>query len=476
MASDIRHAGGAIEERAVECDNTAMMRIAVEEMHLSKSEGGKPTPLVGAVVCFPDGKVVKSHRSEFRNGDHAEYTLFERKLRTTTLDDAKLYVTLEPCAPGARSADKTGCAQRIVDARIKEVWIGCLDPYPTVAGQGRRFLEEHGVIVHDFDPGLCDEIREVGSEFFAYAEEVERAEAAGGGLVDTVRRLLENPQARIELNDAIVGETERLRGELEGPQPTIMVEPEDFARWLDGLTVAAAPLARAFANIAFWGRAEDAAIMLRALARLTRWPISGGIVIVLNTRVYPALVALYAAGVAAVHSGNYAMLAMLLRGRVSRSTSPYPRPDELLPVPVALNASEVLDRTEMNLVLNIGVEQPMRFHVPESVYLERKLKALVSDLVVGDAEYQLAFDSFECLLALRYIVEGGDGLPAGSFMYRGKRSFTMSGVPERLRLELGTEGAGWGPIAGGVFQSVDEATSAFDAMVQRLANASWYEF
>ena len=139
-------------------ERRATMQAAVEEMRLSKSAGGKPTPLVGAAALLPDGSVVRAHRSEYRNGDHAEYTLFERKLPSQALDGVDLFVTLEPCAPGARSPHKTACSQRIVDARIKDVWIGCPDPYPTVAGKGRAFLEENGVTVHDFDADLRDVI------------------------------------------------------------------------------------------------------------------------------------------------------------------------------------------------------------------------------------------------------------------------------------------------------------------------------
>jgi hypothetical protein len=188
---------------------------------------------------------------------------------------------------------------------------------------------------------------------------------------------------------------------------------------------------------------------------------------------YPPLLALYGAGVAAVEANNYRVLAALLRDRLPLSTLPYPRADERLPVPLVLNSSEVLDRVEMNAVLNIGSERPTRFFAPESVYVERALRPLLEDLIKGDDEYQRAFDTFECLLALRYIVDGGDGLPAGSYSYRGRRSFTMVGVPERIRAELDRDGAAWPPIVGGVFDSVDEATRALDAMVQRLAGTSW---
>lgn len=458
------------------CTPHDLMVAAIAEMRFSKSEGGKPTPMVGAVACFPDGTVVRAHRSEFRNGDHAEYTLFERKLRTRMLDDAKLFVTLEPCAPGARSGDKVGCAKRIVDARVKEVWIGCQDPHPSVDGQGRAYLEANGVTVHEFDDGMCDQIRAEDPEFFKWAEEAERTAAAGPGLVETVKHLLDDPKGRIALSEAIAAEVDALRLRLEGPLPTSMTEPEEFARWLDELTAIAAPTVRAYATVGYWGNPDQVAPLVKGLERLTRWSIAGGIVILLNARLYPPLMALYGAGVAAVAADNYGVVARLLRSRVPRSAVPYAQPDQDIPLPLALNGPEVLDRVEMNAVLNIGVEQPIRYIAPESVYIQRELKPLVADLIRDDAAYEGAFDTFECLLGLRYILDGGPGLPTGSYSYRGRRSFTMRGVPERLLAELERDGASWPPIAGGVFDGVEDAARALEAMVQRLAASSWTAF
>jgi len=39
----------------------------------------KVTPLVGAVLVFPDGEGVTAHRGELRHGEHAEFALLERK-------------------------------------------------------------------------------------------------------------------------------------------------------------------------------------------------------------------------------------------------------------------------------------------------------------------------------------------------------------------------------------------------------------
>lgn len=117
----------------------------------------------------PDGTIETACRGELRHGDHAEFTLLERKNRTSKLDGSILFTTLEPCAPGARRHLKLGCAERIVLARIKEVWVGIEDPDPTVDRKGVRYLEENDIVVHMFDRDLQKTILEENKEFFAQA-------------------------------------------------------------------------------------------------------------------------------------------------------------------------------------------------------------------------------------------------------------------------------------------------------------------
>jgi ATP-dependent DNA helicase RecG len=83
--------------------------------------------------------------------------------------------TLEPCAPGSRRHPKLGCAERIVLARIKEVWIGIEDPDPAVDRKGIRYLQDSGVTVHMFDRDLQEEIQKVNKAFIEQA--LERAAA-----------------------------------------------------------------------------------------------------------------------------------------------------------------------------------------------------------------------------------------------------------------------------------------------------------
>lgn len=156
-----------------------LMEKAIEIMRESISEprkDGKANPLVGAVLWKPDGSIETACRGELRYGDHAEYTLLERKNRHCKLDGSILFATLEPCAPGSRRHPKLGCAERIMNARIKEVWIGIEDPDPTVDRKGIKYLQDCGILVHMFDRDLQEIIRVENREFIAQA--LERAAVA----------------------------------------------------------------------------------------------------------------------------------------------------------------------------------------------------------------------------------------------------------------------------------------------------------
>ena len=161
------------------------MELAVDVMRESVAEvrlDGKATPRVGAVLLKPDGSVVTAHRGELRAGDHAEFTLLERKHRDVALDGCVLFATLEPCAPGARNHPKLSCAERIVLARIKTVYVGIEDPDPTVDKGGLRHLRRHGVEYVMFDRDLQEVINDANEAFLKQA--YERAELAEGGASD----------------------------------------------------------------------------------------------------------------------------------------------------------------------------------------------------------------------------------------------------------------------------------------------------
>lgn len=175
-------------------DPRKLMEMAVEVMRQSVHEtrpDGKASPVVGVVIQKPDGTIETACRGELRSGDHAEFTLLERKHRSSRLDGAKLFATLEPCAPGARNSPKLSCAERIVLARIQEVWVGIEDPDPTVDRKGIKYLQDNGVTVHMFERDLQEVIRKENKEFIDQA--LERAAAEEDKPKAVTLSALENP-------------------------------------------------------------------------------------------------------------------------------------------------------------------------------------------------------------------------------------------------------------------------------------------
>jgi len=95
------------------------MKIAIDKANLS----GTDVP-VGAVLVIEDVIIAQSSnkREELNKPSaHAEILVIDeaaRKLGTWRLNEAKLYVTLEPCPM---------CAALILQSKIKEVYFGAYD-------------------------------------------------------------------------------------------------------------------------------------------------------------------------------------------------------------------------------------------------------------------------------------------------------------------------------------------------------------
>lgn len=149
-----------------------LMQKAIEVMNKSVNEprpDGKVPPKVGAVLLFPDGSIETAFRGELREGDHAEFTLLERKLSNKNLEGCVLFTTLEPCVE--RNPPKLPCCRRTTNARIKKVFVGIEDRDPTVDGKGIKHLENNGVEVKMFDREFQRIIEQENKDFLKQALE-----------------------------------------------------------------------------------------------------------------------------------------------------------------------------------------------------------------------------------------------------------------------------------------------------------------
>ena len=104
------------------------MKEAIKQAKKAAEIGEVP---IGAVIVY-DGKIItrgyNRRRIDKNTLSHAELIAIKkasRKIGDWRLDDCEMYVTLEPCQM---------CAGAIVQARIKKVYIGCMNPKAGCAG------------------------------------------------------------------------------------------------------------------------------------------------------------------------------------------------------------------------------------------------------------------------------------------------------------------------------------------------------
>src|SRR5580692_11318407 len=98
-----------------------------------------PNPMVGAILV-KKAKIIAEGYHHYCGGDHAEIDALKKagiKARGATL-----YVTLEPCGHWGRTPP---CTQAILNAGIKRVIVGALDPNKLNNGKSVKFLRQQGI-------------------------------------------------------------------------------------------------------------------------------------------------------------------------------------------------------------------------------------------------------------------------------------------------------------------------------------------
>ncbi len=113
---------------------------------LARQGAGKvePNPMVGCVV-IRQGQIIGEGFHRRFGGPHAEVDALQPLLAANVpLNDATVYVTLEPCSHTGKTPP---CADALITAGVQRVVIAHLDPSSPVNGSGAARLRQAGIAV-----------------------------------------------------------------------------------------------------------------------------------------------------------------------------------------------------------------------------------------------------------------------------------------------------------------------------------------
>ena len=124
----------------------------------------EPNPAVGCVIVKAHQVIGKGYHKKF-GGEHAEVNAIKDcKNLGAKPKDATMYVTLEPCC----HIGKTGpCAEAIITAGLKKVFVAVIDPADHASGKGIEQLRQANIEV---EVGICQKQAElINPWYFKFA-------------------------------------------------------------------------------------------------------------------------------------------------------------------------------------------------------------------------------------------------------------------------------------------------------------------
>jgi len=290
-------------------------------------------------------------------------------------------------------------------------------------------------------------------------------------LVEDTKALLGDPANRIRLHDLVVGAvTDLLAATTEQLFPVSgKWSADEFKERLTRYEGATADLRAVMALLAYWGEphhGQTLTLPVRRLAARTGEKSSGGIWVGLGW--YPALLLVYAAGIAGVAAGKYGNLSTLLGTAVPLPARPGARGAFVLTLISGLSDNGDAFKS---------LPDYERRYTPRSDYLFKLMRAEFEGVLMAGMDYEACFDRWEVMLALEHAyrnsVEAGRQPwgPPGSFAW--KQFHREKDAPlAQVISEAEAQGGSWQPIEAGFFggsiERFRETASAYQRWVNGL--------
>ncbi len=121
-----------------------------------------PNPMVGSVIVH-NNKIIGEGYHQKCGEAHAEVNAINSVDNDELFEQSTIYVNLEPCSHFGKTPP---CADLIINKKIPNVVIGCIDTFSKVSGNGIKKLEEAGCNV---TVGVLErESKELNRRFFTF--------------------------------------------------------------------------------------------------------------------------------------------------------------------------------------------------------------------------------------------------------------------------------------------------------------------
>lgn len=268
--------------------------------------------------------------------------------------------------------------------------------------------------------------------------------------VATLKKYLPDERYRIQLHDLITREAERLYEELFGerfPVHVVSSNDEEFRinlqRRVQDYEALTETLQALLITGCYWGEEVHEERWTKCLERTANPPPPierGGGLAWLGLRYYPALLLLYAGGLASIAAKRYNNLAALLTKARVRSEG------RSLPIALFLYPGKVLDETVAARLPGVEGYRPVALNF----HLQQVLRDPLREYLPHDENYQECFDRFEYLFALVHVdfLEKQRGRiwgPVGCFVWRNGNIMTD------IELEVKDAGKNWPLLKVGLF-------------------------
>jgi len=193
-----------------------------------------PNPMVGAVLVCNDLIIGEGYHKNF-GGPHAEVECINsvNPEHQHLIEKSTLYVSLEPCAHFGKTPP---CTNLIIEKGIKQVVIGCRDPFDQVDGKGIEQLKVAGIEVH---VGLLEkECLLLNKRFFTFHKKkrpfvlLKWAQSQDG-------RIARNDQSRVLISNAYSNRLvhqwrSQLMAIMIGTNTALYDDPSLTTRWWPG--------------------------------------------------------------------------------------------------------------------------------------------------------------------------------------------------------------------------------------------------